>query len=71
MTKPETSTPPMVVGLDRRVIRLRERVAANAIKYDGKEREFTFHGGFSSGFDAGKLSAYEEIADALGIPIDV
>lgn len=56
--------------LPRKILRLRQRTAENSKKFDGKEREFTFHGGFSSGYDVGKLAAYEEMADMLNIPID-
>ena len=52
-------------------MRYRQKVLDNAKKYDGREQEFTFYGGFSSGYDAGRLAAYEESADIFGIQIDV
>lgn len=54
----------------RLVMRYRKKVEQNSSKFDGKEQDFTFHGGFTSGYDVGKLSALEDMADLFGIEID-
>lgn len=41
----------------------------NNEKFHGNESKYTFHGGFNSGYFAGKLAALEDIADLLGIDL--
>lgn len=52
------------------VRRLREQVRRDDNKYSGNERNYTFHGGFTSGYNRGRLVAFENIADSFGIDID-
>lgn len=54
----------------RKIQRLRNKTKLNDKQYRGNEQDYTFHGGFNSGYFEGKLCAYEEIADELGIDID-
>lgn len=54
----------------RKLRRAREICERNKVKYDGKERDFTFHGGFDSGYYKGIVSTLEDIADALGIDLN-
>lgn len=56
--------------LIKRIQRMRGKAKLNESKYRRKESEFTFHGGFESGYTLGRLSALEDLADELGVEID-
>lgn len=61
-----------IVGrfLLRKIDRLRKQAEKNNETYHGKEANFTFHGGFNSGYVSGRLSAFEDMADEFGVSID-
>ena len=49
----------------RRVNRLRDKARQNAEKYDGKEQEYTFWGGYTAGYVLGQLAVMEDLLDEL------
>lgn len=49
--------------LERRATRLAKRVDEYKAKMEGKEQNFTFHGGFDYGYHTGKLEAILTILD--------
>ena len=53
----------------RRVNRLRDKARQNSDKYDGKEQEYTFWGGFNCAYVLGQLSIMEELLDELDNPL--
>ena len=47
--------------IHRRIDRLVKRLEDYKLKYNGKEREFTFHAGYDMGYVEGQLSILEEL----------
>lgn len=55
----------LIAEIQRRITRCQKIVEANKQKFSGREHEFTFHGGYDSGYAEGKLAALEDMLDAL------
>jgi len=51
--------------LKRRIKRNKEKALQDDLKYENKEMEFTFWGGFQSGYTRGRISAFEDILDEI------
>lgn len=55
--------------VERRLQRTQNMVAASAhrhlLKYDGKEQQYTFHGGWSMGYYEGRAAALEDVLEML------
>lgn len=55
----------LITNIQRRIRRCQKSVEDNKQKFSGREHEFTFHGGYDSGYAEGKLAALEDMLDAL------
>jgi len=55
--------------LTKNIKRYRKLLEKDNNKKRGNETEYTFHGGYTNGYLARKLSAFEDIADELGLDI--
>lgn len=49
----------------RRIARCKRRIASYEERYKGRESEHTYHAGWNLGYWEGRLSALEDIRDAL------
>jgi hypothetical protein len=49
----------------RQLLRLKERAKAMSFKHAGRERLYTYHGGFDLGYLQGQISILEEIVDDM------
>ena len=51
--------------VERRLQRTQNVVARHLLKYDGKEQQYTFHGGWSMGYYEGRVAAMEDVLGML------
>ena len=53
-----------------KLTRCRRKIEIMSSKYNGKERQFTFHGGFDYGYEKGRVSILEDQLDDLNADIE-
>lgn len=49
----------------RRLDKLRKRRDEMAQQHNGREQEYTYHGGYSLGYLEGRISAFESVLDTI------